>query len=258
MVIVIFDDDIKSCNKIKKAIRTLFVDNKIYFFYNLTDVVDCIERERVDVLIMELEMKNENGISSLIKLNNVWSKEKPFIIINTKCTSKFLYDCARRLGVDYVSYKGENEQYSGNVAKLLNDLIDFFPKKIVKNQIPKVDSQFNVDINEAGMTEKIIDELNEIGVSAKTLGYKYLVDAILMVIEGENKNICTVLANKYGETSSSVERAMKNAINRVWDLVDADIIKINYKAKVLSESGAPTINEFIYYYAYKIMKNINP
>ena len=90
------------------------------------------------------------------------------------------------------------------------------------------------------------------GISPKSVGYKYLIDAIAITIQEPVQHICNVVGNKYGKSENSVERAMQNAINRAWKTSDINELLANYTAKIRSEKGAPTLTEFIYYYAQKI------
>ena len=99
---------------------------------------------------------------------------------------------------------------------------------------------------------KISTELDYVGISPKAVGYKYLLDAIQLIIDKPANNLCSIIGEKYGKTDSSVERAMQNAINRAWRTSDINDLTEHYKARVSSEKGVPTLTEFIYYYANKI------
>ena len=86
----------------------------------------------------------------------------------------------------------------------------------------------------------------------KAIGYKYLTDAILLVMEGHTNNLCTTIGDKYSKTDASVERAMQNAINNAWRSNDIDELLKHYSARINSDRGVPTLTEFVYYYANKI------
>ena len=105
---------------------------------------------------------------------------------------------------------------------------------------------------EGKIIRKINIELDLIGISPKAVGYKYLAEAIRLIIDKPSNNLCAVIGEKYGKTDSSVERAMQNAINKAWRTSDINDLTEHYKAKVNSDKGVPTLTEFIYYYANKI------
>ena len=54
------------------------------------------------------------------------------------------------------------------------------------------------------------------------------------------------------KTENSVERAMQNAIDRTWKTTDINVLLKHYTAKINPDRGAPTITEFIHYYAQQI------
>ena len=97
-----------------------------------------------------------------------------------------------------------------------------------------------------------MSELDLIGVNTKSVGYKYLIDAIKIVMDSPSPNICGVIAKKYGKTDSSVERAVQNAINRAWNTSPLEDLQRYYTAHISSAKGVPTLTEFIHYYARKI------
>ena len=106
--------------------------------------------------------------------------------------------------------------------------------------------------NHKRIEQRIITELNYIGISPKAVGYQYLIDTIQIVINNPVPNLSTLIGNKYKKTESSVERAMQNAINRAWKQTDIDELIYHYTARIHSEKGVPTTTEFVYYYATKL------
>ena len=96
--------------------------------------------------------------------------------------------------------------------------------------------------------KKISNELDNVGISPKAIGRKYLIDAILLTIikPNQNKNVCAIIAKKYNKSILSTERAMQNAILSAWRYEDS------YTARVSNITAAPTLTEFIYFYANKI------
>ncbi len=102
----------------------------------------------------------------------------------------------------------------------------------------------------------INNELNIVGINPKVVGYMYLTDAINIIIDKNVNNVCNIVAQKYDKSEESVRRAMQTAINQAWTKTDTETLLDNYKARITSENGSPTIMEFIYYYANKIKNNV--
>ena len=62
------------------------------------------------------------------------------------------------------------------------------------------------------------------------------------------------LVNKYKKSSSTISRAMQNAILLAWRISPIEDLSSYYTARINYETGVPTPTEFIYYYADKITK----
>ena len=85
-------------------------------------------------------------------------------------------------------------------------------------------------------------------------GRKYLFDAITYLLseEGENSQVSInqYLLSKHKRPTSTINRAMQNAIVRAWRVTAIEDLEKNYN------TGVPTPVEFIYYYVDKIKKEI--
>lgn len=88
-------------------------------------------------------------------------------------------------------------------------------------------------------------------------GYKYLKDAILMLSD-ENfecssfaKNIYPVIAEKYASTSQNIEKNIRSAVNRIYEVNSReDLEKILGKSPIICEK--PSNVKFITYCAEKL------
>ena len=95
-------------------------------------------------------------------------------------------------------------------------------------------------------------QLNLLGVSPKYKGYDYLIDAILLVSDDPHSIVSKDLSEKYHVTSNSIERAMQSAIKRTWTSADPQDLEKYYTAHISPERGAPTLMEFVHFYAKQI------
>ena len=112
---------------------------------------------------------------------------------------------------------------------------------------------------EDAIVNKINKELDLIGIGTHLHGRKYLCDAIYFIIQsGDNSKVSIVqhLVGKYKKSSSTISRAMQNAILHAWRITPIEDLSKHYTARVNYETGVPTPTEFIYYYADKIRKEI--
>lgn len=251
--ILLVEDDPSACEQIINL-----VDNSedlllVGVTNNALKALDYIRDTLPDVVILDLELHHGSGsgLNVLSGLKDMMLSITPYILVTTNNSSAVTYETARQLGADYIMSKHQENYCEKNALDFLRLL-----SPVIKNRqkFSSYDKETTASpaYFEKRMTRRIIAELNLIGVSQKSVGYKYLVDAIIITIKEPTQNLCSIIARKYSKTESSVERAMQNAINRAWATSSIDDLLINYTAKISSYKGVPTLTEFIFYYANKI------
>lgn len=112
------------------------------------------------------------------------------------------------------------------------------------------DSKQNT-VTEQDIIKYITDRMLNLGISANLKGYYYIRDAVMMsVLEMERLDKITTriypdVAKKYGTTSSSVERAIRHAIEISFLKGNLEIFEEIFGYTIDSEKGKPTNSEFI-------------
>ena len=97
----------------------------------------------------------------------------------------------------------------------------------------------------------VSDIIHEIGVPAHVKGYKYLREAISMVvidmdvISAVTKVLYPEVAQTFHTTPSRVERAIRHAIELAWERGDLDTLQKYFGFTVSTSKGKPTNSEFI-------------
>lgn len=101
-------------------------------------------------------------------------------------------------------------------------------------------------------TEAMIRELLvELGTPDHVLGHRYLVSALLAVVERPSLVHAIVyklypsIAAQYGTTGSRVERAIRTAIEIAWDRGDVETLTKYFGNTVNFRKGKPTNAEFL-------------
>lgn len=251
--ILLIEDDPTACKKIIDLIDES--DNLALagVTNNSEEAVKMMKDTIPDAVILDLELHKGggSGLDFLNSIRNLTLSKTPYILVTTNNTSAVTYDSVRRLGADYIMSKHQ-QGYSENTAI---DFLRLLAPEIKSNIFPTnevIPGAESPAILEKRITRQIISELNLIGINQKSLGFNYLVDAILITIKEPIHNICAVIGKKHGKTESSVERAMQNAINRAWVTSSIEDLLAHYTAKISSSKGVPTITEFIFYYSNKI------
>lgn len=100
------------------------------------------------------------------------------------------------------------------------------------------------------MEQKIYEILNELGVPFGVLGRQYIARAVALVFHNGRmamtKELYPQLAEEFETTSARVERAVRHAIERVFDSGNVAAIGKYFGANVDYGKGKLTNTDFIY------------
>ena len=207
------------------------------------------------IIILDLELHggSGSGIDFLKNLNQLNLSPKPYILVTTNNSSPLTHKYIREMGCDFVMSKYESD-YSEQKAV---DLILTMKDVILNHQI-SLTPTFHSPASESPASKKsqlhrmITSHLNQVGINPKVLGYRYLIDAIIIYIENPDSRLSAEIAKQYHKSEKSIERAMSNAINKAWEASDIEDLEKYYTARFDLLRGSPTIMEFVSYYADQI------
>lgn len=253
LTILIVEDDPQTCARFAEYADCTPNISIIGITNNAHRALELVSEMQPDAIILDLELNHGKG-NGLFFLQNLKSADipfKPYILVTTNNTSNTTYDYARQYGADFIMSKHKDD-YSEKHA------IDFLEmmKDIIQNNISRQHPSYTTTESpiqyEKRLKKRISMEIDKVGISPKANGYQYLIDAIYLAIKGKTTNICVDIGQLYAKTSSSVERAIQNAINRAWNTEDIEELALHYTAKIRPDKSAPTLTEFISYYANKI------
>lgn len=94
--------------------------------------------------------------------------------------------------------------------------------------------------------------LGDLGVSKHLRGYRYLVDAINIALDDRSaldcitKRIYPEIAKDHGLSGwKSVEKAIRNAIERSWDRGDVAVQNRIFQSTISPRRGRPATHEFL-------------
>ena len=100
------------------------------------------------------------------------------------------------------------------------------------------------------MEEKIYDILNELGVSFNLSGRDYIVRAVSLIYENGRmamtKEVYPQIAAEFEKTGSRVERAIRNAVEKVFNNGSIKAIEKYFGCNISYTLGKLTNSEFIY------------
>ncbi|MDR2571893.1 MAG: response regulator [Oscillospiraceae bacterium] len=253
LTVLLVEDDEKECREFKQYIDSIDYANLIGITNSDNKALQYVKDSLPDVVVMDLELHkgSGNGVNFLSGLNEMRIKPPPYVMVTTYNISRITHEQVRQLGTDFIMVKSQEDYCAENVIEFLralkNTIQEYRYKHSDKSEIPEISPCELKKRQEV----RVIAEVDRIGISPKAVGRRYLIDSIMYRIDDQHSLVAEV-AQKYGKTDSSVERAMQNAINRAWIITQPDELLKNYTACIHSEKGVPTVTEFICHYANKI------
>jgi two-component system response regulator (stage 0 sporulation protein A) len=243
--VLVADDNREFCGILKSYFSNDSDFELIDVCSNGMEVINVLQKEEVQVLILDLIMPYMDGIGVLEKINTMNLPKRPRIIILTAFGQENITQKAVQLGVDYYILKPFDLEVLGDrVRQVVSDVKgDDSPSTIAPSTLPARNAR-NLEV-------EVTRVIHEIGVPAHVKGYQYLRDAIMLVVDEINylgavtKELYPTIAQKYDTTPSRVERAIRHAIELAWDRGDVDKINRVFGYTISGEKGKPTNSEFI-------------
>lgn len=254
--ILLVEDDQTACKEIIQEIDNNPDDfTLIGITNNSARAFQYVKEVCPDAVILDLELHHGggDGLEFLKQIKESHPSRIPFVLVTTNNISEITHAVARELGADFIMTKNQEGYSAKSVLEFLK-----ITKSVILNRRKQAQSSGYESPTQAAkrLQRRICLELDKVGISAKAIGYTYLIDAITMTVKEPTQHICDKIGEKYRKSATSVERAMQNAINRAWNTSDIDDLLANYTARIKSDKGVPTITEFIFFYAQKIRNDL--
>ena len=114
------------------------------------------------------------------------------------------------------------------------------------------------DILNSNLEISITKLLHELGVPSHIKGYSYIKEGIYLVYNNPNlsnaitKELYPIIAKKYKTTSSSVERAIRHAIEVSWNRANWELMEEVFGYSIDIDKAKATNSEFIVTLADKL------
>ena len=212
---------------------------------NGSNIYEIIKSSKPNIVIMDVFMSGMDGLDILeqirsdIELNNVK------VIIISSIGSPRIISMAFGMGADYYIRK----PYSPDILlKRIEQLMNMNNESQNNNETNE--EKINMIIDNS-LENEVTDIIRELGVPAHIKGYQYIRDGIIMAVKDMNminyitKLLYPTIAKKYKTTSSSVERAIRHAIEVAWSRGRVEYLNDMFGYTVSAGKGKPTNSEFI-------------
>lgn len=230
---------------------------------NGQDACTAIAKKQPDIVLLDVVLPVMDGFSVIEKVNNDKNLSAPpsFIVISS-IGNQSMIECACKLGVAYYILK---PFHLDNLSRRILQIAavreeSLRQKKVEEETAIKKEAKL---LTAAGYMENSLEAditniIREIGIPAHIKGYQYIREAIMMTVNDINllnyitKLLYPTIAKKYKTTSSSVERAIRHAIEVAWNRGRIDVLEELFGYTVSAGKGKPTNSEFIALIADKL------
>ena len=209
-----------------------------------------------EVVVMDMVMPYLDGLEILEKLRFDNGKKRPIFIVLSGVRNEEIIERSMNLGANYYITKPfDLEILANRIRELYNESKNKEDDK--KNKIYKRPNK------NANLQERVTNIMCLLGVPAHIKGYRYLRDAIIMVIDNLDvldsvtKLLYPNIAEKYKTTPSRVERAIRHAIEVSCQRGQIEVMEDIFGYTINSGKGKPTNSEFIAMIADKLVLEIN-
>ncbi len=250
--IYIVEDDKETCERFTSIIDSFKELTIIGISDNSTEAYNHILTDKPDVLILDLELNLGEG-SGLDLLENISTPnctKKPYIVVTTNTSNQLVYNHLHTSGVGFIFSKHQKGYSEANVLRHINLIkLQILNAHNQSSPLPVIDKD---DIKSIIMSD-ILNQLDDVGIKSSNLGYKYLSDAIYYVItQGYDKNIYNHLSTLHNKSVSSIEHAIRNAIDSAWSNKNNSKALKNFPVNQYHGKDSPSPGPFICYYAERL------
>lgn len=260
MTLLLIEDSINECIVFENYVKQRNDVKFVAITNSDIEGLELIKKYSPDAIILDIELHKGSGNATSFNLietlHKMKFKTKPKIIVTTVVTSNTVYDYLHEKGVDLIFYKKHKNYSVENVINTLLLLNDYSEETTTSATI-ELDNSAEL---EEKISQMINNELDLIGVGLHLQGRKYLHDAIYFVVTQSDKDeritVIQHLISKYKRSSSTISRAMQNAILHAWRRSSLEDLEKYYTARINYETGVPTPTEFVYYYAERVRKMV--
>lgn len=246
--VVIVDDNKEFCEILNKFISCHEEFEIIGIGHDGIQALDIVERERPDVLVLDIIMPHLDGLEVLERLQNSEGNYFPKVIILSAVGQDKITQRAIQLGADYYVVKPFDFDIFIKRLKQISG-VELGHVSIKESSISSM--PINHQAKGSDIESQITRIIQEIGIPAHIKGYLYLREAIGLVIEDMDflgaitKELYPQVAIRFNTTPSRVERAIRHAIEVAWTRGKIDTINQLFGYTVSNNKGKPTNSEFI-------------
>lgn len=203
---------------------------------NGMELLKGINEINPDVVIMEGFLDHIDALGVLLRMETVSPDKRPLFIVMSSIDNKNFQKSFLAAGADYCILKPINAQL---IVERIKQMLSWKSVGVFANRQSPQDVAIAVS-----------DILHKVGIPAKHKGFRYLREAILLVIEYPElinqvtTSLYPIIARNYNSDPAAVERAMRYAIGKAWEKGNVVFFK-TYFGYAIKAPEKPCNSEFI-------------
>lgn len=215
---------------------------------------EMIKNAHPDVVILDAALSGMSGLEILEQIRTEDSALTTSFILVSSVSSDSIVGSASKLGAAYFLLRPYHlESIYRRIMNCRSRRID------TAVEFLKEDSQMLEGQNKTNHLENDVTKIiRELGIPAHIKGYHYIRESIILAVNDIDilnyitKLLYPTIAKKYKTTSSSVERAIRHAIEVAFSRGRVEMLEELFGYTVNAGKGKPTNSEFIALIADKL------
>lgn len=212
-------------------------------------VLETAKRMKPDLIVSDICIEGGDGISLLQQCKKCEELKDSKFVFLTSVTAQTIIDLAYDIGADYYFMQNQDTKF---IAKILERILEeYYLVKQQQKQREGMTLEQKQFLFDSTLENDVTKMIREIGIPAHIKGYQYIREAIMMSVKDPEilnyitKYLYPTIAKQYHTTTSSVERAIRHAIEVAWNRGKLDKMEELFGYCVTSGKGKPTNSEFI-------------
>lgn len=210
------------------------------------EALALVKSQKPDVMLLDVVMPLGDGLEVLSQVKEEEDIPTKFIMVSALGDERVAADAFAK-GAEYYIVK---PFHADLILREIKRSVEDRMQGQKQNVLTRVYSNPQTD-EAACIRREITRLLLAVGVPAQLNGYQYLREAIFMTLQSVEyissvtKRLYPSLADQFGVTAASVERAIRHAIETSWARGSVEMIDCIFGYTVDDCKGKPTNSEFI-------------
>lgn len=213
------------------------------------EILKQINIMKPDLIVSSICLQGGDGISLLQDCKKMDELQDTKMVFLTEITAQSVIDLAYSIGIDYYFMFNQDKRF---IARIMERILEnHYRTKQTKIQQSNMTLEQKQMLFDSTLESDVTKMIREIGIPAHIKGYQYIREGIMMAVKDPDilnyitKYLYPMIAKKYHTTTSSVERAIRHAIEVAWNRGKMDAMEELFGYSVNSGKGKPTNSEFI-------------